>query len=290
MLLYYDTHQDIILTGSISIGIKESSSEWIVFDGQHRLHALAKLLSIRPVHDISIRVDMYHVETEEQILSLYHVINTSEKVTLYRNIDESKTAPAFEAWFKSRYGIYCKNTISPKGLNVNLIEIMKRMTVCGIFSLSLTEIINKIESLIQLYSLTSQETWQKWGIDSKRLSLVGNGAYPFYLGLYRHYEWVHRLMDSVIEKEHYTTINHPRITIPKKVRLTIWNRSYDGKMNGSCKCCKEPIMFQSFHVGHIISLHRGGDNSESNLEVICSTCNFDMGTMNLNEYSSLFIK
>jgi hypothetical protein len=290
LLNYYDVNHDIILIGSISIGIKESSSEWIVFDGQHRLHALSKLIAIRPIQDITIRVDVYHVDTEEQIVELYTAINTSEKVTLYRNINESKTAPAFEAWFLDRYSLYCKSTLNPKGLNVNLSEIMKRMAVCGVLRLSFSEIIRRIDELLIIYSQTTQETWFKWGVDNKRFGLVGNGAYPFYLGLYRHYEWIPRLMDEDMDIEHYTTayLSSKRIHIPKRIRLSVWNKRWDGQMNGTCRCCKEPVTFSSFHVGHIIALSRGGDNSENNLDVICSTCNLDMGVMNMNEYESLF--
>ena len=36
--LYYETYNDIMLPGSISIGVYETNiCNWIVFDGQHRL-------------------------------------------------------------------------------------------------------------------------------------------------------------------------------------------------------------------------------------------------------------
>ena len=36
--LYYETHRDIVFTGSISVGSYPEKNEYIVFDGQHRLH------------------------------------------------------------------------------------------------------------------------------------------------------------------------------------------------------------------------------------------------------------
>ena len=63
-------------------------------------------------------------------------------------------------------------------------------------------------------------------------------------------------------------------------------------MNGSCYCCNESISYQSggFHCGHKKSLYEGGTNELDNLEIVCSTCNIDMGTMNMELYKKMFEK
>lgn len=288
-LSYYEDNNDIVLTGSISVGLKTDTSEWIVFDGQHRLHALDRLQKIRPIHMCKIRIDIYHVDTEEQIFALYNIINTSEKVELYRGIDAAKTAPAIETWLKDRYGAYFKPTKSPNGINVNIKDIMKRMELCGILDLPYADIIERIEYLNKIYAGTLHETWFEWGVESKRLSLLGNGAYPFYFGLYRHYEWIPRLVDKTIN--HMTVHKIHRVSIPKKIRSEIWSRRYGDIKQGSsvvCPCCKDKINYDNFHVGHKLSLAKGGTNEINNLDVICSTCNLDMGTMSIEQYMALF--
>lgn len=290
-LSYYETNNDIVLTGSISVGVKTATSEWIVFDGQHRLHALDKLQKIRPIHNCKIRIDIYHVDTEEQIFALYNIINTSEKVEIIRTLNASKTAPAIERWLQDRYVSYFKTSKSPNGLNVNIKDIMKRMVSCGVLDLPYADIIERMEKLIEFYASILPETWAKWGVDAKRISLLGNGAYPFYFGLYRHYEWIPRLVESDIN--HCVVNKIPRISIPRKIRSEVWRRRYGDITKGInvvCPCCKEPINYDYFHVGHKISLAKGGTNEINNLDVVCSTCNLEMGTMSIEQYATLFDK
>ena len=60
-------------------------------------------------------------------------------------------------------------------------------------------------------------------------------------------------------------------------------------MTGHCYCCKKDMSYQNgYHCGHILSVHDGGANDLDNLEVVCATCNEDMGTMHMNDYKSMF--
>ena len=288
-LSYYETNKDVVMTGSISVGIKTDTSEWIVFDGQHRLRALDRLQKIHPIHTCKIRIDIYHVDTEEQIFALYNIINTSEKVELYRGLNASTTAPLIEAWLRDKYGTYLKTSKSPNGLNVNMKDIMKRMESCGVLDLPYEDIKQRMEALIKLYACTSHDTWTEWGVDSRRLSLL-NGANPFYFGLYRHYEWIPRLVDTT-DVKHCAVHKTPRMAIPKRVRSEIWSRRYGDLKQGKdvkCQCCKSEITYDYFHVSHKISLAKGGTNDLNNLDVVCPTCNLDMGTMSIEQYTMLF--
>jgi hypothetical protein len=40
-------------------------------------------------------------------------------------------------------------------------------------------------------------------------------------------------------------------------------------------------------MGHVISRANGGDNTVDNLRVVCSECNTNCGTMNLDEYRQI---
>ena len=43
----------------------------------------------------------------------------------------------------------------------------------------------------------------------------------------------------------------------------------------------------NFVCGHIIPVSIGGETNISNMKAICSPCNLNMGTMNLNSYKKL---
>jgi 5-methylcytosine-specific restriction endonuclease McrA len=75
-------------------------------------------------------------------------------------------------------------------------------------------------------------------------------------------------------------------TIPKNVKINIWNTYIDSNIQRhKCLCCKKSIIsITEFHVGHVISEHNGGTLEINNLRPICSSCNYSMGTNNMVDY------
>lgn len=285
---YYEKHKDIMFTGSISVSSFEHGKEWMVFDGQHRLLVLQRLRKEYPIDSILIRVDKYTVSNDEEAHALYQIINQSEKVELYRSISESSASSHVEKWFMSNFDSYWKKSERPVLLNVNKNEVMKRMKACGYFDKPIHEIINALEKRLEFYKGVSDETWRLWGIDmdSKRKTLVTKDH--FYFGLYRKYEWIPRLFQET-QDHACVDVVRKRDALPKKRRIDVWNKRFEGHMSGKCYCCQKEISYQQgYHCGHIISVHDGGTNDLTNLEVVCSTCNEDMGTMNMKIYCTLF--
>lgn len=86
-------------------------------------------------------------------------------------------------------------------------------------------------------------------------------------------------------------INQPRTTIPKKVRMEVWDE-YIGKDKGegTCMCCeREDISVWTFHCGHIVARSGGGAVQVENLRPICALCNQSMRTQNMNEFRQQFL-
>ena len=116
----------------------------------------------------------------------------------------------------------------------------------------------------------------------------------FYLGMFRNYEWIERLLErpSVPFEDQLHLVSDKdlklRKSISRTLRTQIWNKRCGDKINGECFCCAEQILFTNFDCGHIISVRDGGDNNIDNLEPICRSCNLHMGTMNMNSYKKLF--
>ena len=79
--------------------------------------------------------------------------------------------------------------------------------------------------------------------------------------------------------------------IPKNIRSLVWNK-YIGEINGigECYVCTCKISSQHFECGHIIAQVDGGTNTIDNLRPICSLCNKSIGSKNMNDFKSIYIK
>ena len=284
---YYETYKDIVFTGAISVGVYAKKKEFMVFDGQHRIHALQRLRSEYPIDDITIRMDTYRVKHEQDMFQLYNIINQNKPVQLFRGLEESTCAPRFEAWFRAKFNDYWKDTNRPTLLNVNGADMMKRMNESGMFSKTSECLIEECERLLLFYSVQTEETWEKWGItmNTKYKTLVSK--HGFWFGLYRNYEWISRLFEHT-DDHSLTEMIRKRTSLSPNKRDDVWNKRFDG-MQGECYCCKEDINYQKgYHCGHIEAVANGGSNDLSNLEVVCQRCNYDMGTMNMLDYKKKF--
>jgi 5-methylcytosine-specific restriction endonuclease McrA len=62
---------------------------------------------------------------------------------------------------------------------------------------------------------------------------------------------------------------HKRQHIPRDIRLRVYERC-----NGACVKCGSTYPLQ---VDHIKPLAKGGSNHESNLQMLCDTCNLKKG-------------
>jgi 5-methylcytosine-specific restriction endonuclease McrA len=82
------------------------------------------------------------------------------------------------------------------------------------------------------------------------------------------------------------TIRKKKQSIPKNVKINVWNTHIDSNIQRhKCLCCKKAIISNTeFDVGHIISEKNGGTLEINNLRPICSSCNHSMGTTNMIEY------
>lgn len=93
-------------------------------------------------------------------------------------------------------------------------------------------------------------------------------------------------LETTSVKAKTTTPRPKRKQLPKKVRDLVWKEYFDESIaQHLCLCCKKTmIRMNEFHVGHVVSLHDGGDSSIANLRPICAGCNLSMGTQNMIEF------
>ncbi len=89
-----------------------------------------------------------------------------------------------------------------------------------------------------------------------------------------------------IEEDNLNAKDIKRITIPKPMRIAIWNNYFGenvGKAN--CPCCnREKITQLNFECGHIIAKAKGGSDALDNFIPVCKICNGAMQTINFWDF------
>lgn len=76
-----------------------------------------------------------------------------------------------------------------------------------------------------------------------------------------------------------------RKSIPKPLRMKVWEKYIGDTLRGICFCChREPITIANFECGHVLAVARGGENTLANLRPICSMCNKSMGAQHMDDY------
>lgn len=300
---YLQTHE-IFLPGVISVGKYHDKDKMKIYDGQHRVNALKKLSEkYMDVKNLLVRVDVYHVLNDEDGYKIYEIINTSRPVDLYDGNINQFIIPSLQKFMKDTFAPYCKSSKNPRGVNINLEEMAKYFqgyNVIEKLGITLenvqTTLYNRIIALNKFYQKQSLSHFEKWGISdfSDKYKKYLENDQPFYLGLWRRFEWLEHLIDAhgkpFKEVEHTTSDieNIKRQKIPMLTREKVWSKRCGNLMTGECFVCNREVKFSNFHCGHIISVKDGGTNVIENLEPVCVQCNLDMGSMNLNDYKKLF--
>jgi len=89
-----------------------------------------------------------------------------------------------------------------------------------------------------------------------------------------------------IDEEEKKEAKRKKQTIPKNVRIIVWNH-YIGEdiIKHKCLCCKKvTISNTNFEVGHVLSEKNGGTHEINNLRPICFACNHSMGAENMIDF------
>jgi 5-methylcytosine-specific restriction enzyme A len=72
----------------------------------------------------------------------------------------------------------------------------------------------------------------------------------------------------------------------ENLRIPLWEMRFGKKENmGKCYLCGRELKISEYHISHIEPHSKGGSDDISNLEVLCSQCNLQMGNTNLYQYA-----
>ncbi len=243
---------------------------------------------------------------DEEAYRIYQIINTNRQVELYDGDISPFVMPMLQKFMRDTFREYCKGTKNPRGVNINLDEMVKHFRgyeVVKKLGVTLdnikTVLFDRILSLNKFYQKQKPETFKVWGIDdfeNKYKKYLEGDENPFYLGLYKKFEWIDHLIES--KDKRFQDVDHDsseatvkkRQKIPAMIRVKVWQKRCGNLLSGECYVCNRNVKYDQFHCGHVLSVKDGGVNSVDNLEPICAACNLDIGSMHLETYKKLFVQ
>ena len=275
--------------------VARRGEQYALVDGQHRLEAIRRLLAggaeLPP-----IPVGVFQIKDVDEYDELFLAINKSKPVQLYRNVrDYKEVLRHVKAFFQDNFALFLKSSNRPRRpcLNVdNLLAYIDEHGLLARLGLSADALIREIEEINKCYCRRWRTLLAESHIPSlsthARTCRTKQPANPLFLGLFQHFEWVHRIVERVEYDRAYEEMSHPRSdmrqSIPKTMRRKVWQKRCSEKLVGACYTCGEALSYDAFECGHVVAVVDGGKSVIDNLEPVCQTCNRDMGTMNLEAY------
>lgn len=297
---FYRLHGHYILPGTISI-VKCCGVEYVV-DGQHRMSAYNKLSLAYPERVLNICIDYYECKSITDMEDIYKQVNTSTPNDISKmSIDFYKIKKEITTFFKDHFQSYIKNSSKPIAPNISLDTLHNKIDTVDLSIFALDEVTDLLLELNKFYANCQPEQFARWHVDTKHIHNIKQRATQLYLGLYREHEYIDRVVElkkirngnnasndvngclaTFADIEHYNYGYRPKIT--KTLRRAVWNSKQTEQL---CYCCEDTIQVDDFHCGHVIALIHGGLTNKDNLRPVCSNCNNDMGTMDLEQYKCL---
>lgn len=293
-------------TFSTQVIVAEYNGKYALVDGQHRLETIRYLLDtdFECASTICVPVLVVQLKTVSEYDDLFVAVNKNKPVRLYKNVQEWKSIGKYlERYFYQHYRVYLKSTEHPQVPHLNVDGLLKYIDdgdYIRKMGLGYEELINEIEALNTCYRLH----WKDLLHTTKYLPNVQSWAEkcehknphrPLYLGMFRKFEWVDRILLRVTKPTQfpsYLTMKHVPVNyrgkIYKPVRRSVWNKRNNGNINGFCYVCKKGIHYDDFECGHVVSVFAGGASTVDNLEPICRMCNSDMGIEQLDTFKQTF--
>ena len=295
---YYNKKHRYCLNGIISIGRDLSTGIEYLLDGQHRIAAYTKLRKEFPEREMIIRVDTFDCLSIKNIELTYEYINRHNPNPITKlGLDDYKILQSFGDLMEQQFKSYFKDTKKPQRPNINL-NILKdtikdKELIKKCYIKSGEELFQYILSINKYYCNLEHIQFNKWGINdySKIIDKINKHSNKLFLTLYSNFEWIDRLIEHIMLKKPFSELKHIsnswRPIITKKLRNLVWTYTNSNGLDGECYCCKNYIHYDTFICGHIIPVSIGGETTIDNMKAICSLCNSNMGTMNLEEYKKI---
>ena len=256
--------------------------EMLCIDGQHRLHAIHRLVASAGV-DFELVVEVVVCSEASEVHDLFLLVNSNRPIPRFLLDDPGSVALSVREHVRAVYPAFVSSSARPNVPNVNL-DVFAQAVVdryrgaTGLASRA-GAWLDEQNDAHRVALETMRHKYEKVAsgvaaIERAYKSTAKTKGRRFYLGCY----W----------------LNAPRNgALSKALRAMVWRAWYattepDRNGESPCPCCGSArISALAFHLGHRRSFERGGTDEASNLVPLCATCNTSMGTRDFDEYRSL---
>lgn len=300
---HFQRHGHYVFSNEVVVAVYDGKHALV--DGQHRLEVLRYLLVVNPTHAAHVRVPVLVVQLRSvnEYDDIFVEVNKNKPVRLYHNVQDWKTVlKHVEDHFQNHYRAYLRTTNHPQVPHVNLDSLLRYLDEGNYvqrLGLGFEALKTEMETLNTFYRchwreaiprkyITNVATWVDKCEDKQPHR-------PLYLGMYRQFEWVDRILHKVTHnREHpdhpidYATMTHAPIQyrprISRTLRRRVWHKRHTSLDNGVCYTCARALDYDAFDCGHVTAVFYGGKTCVDNLEPVCHACNVDMGVENLEVF------
>lgn len=298
-----ERHGHYLFTTQLVVAVHDGKHALV--DGQHRLEVLRYLLDVDPERARAVLVPVLVVQLRHvnEYDDVFVEVNKNKPVRLYRNVQDWKTVlKHVEDHFQHHYLAYLKTTNHPQVPNLNLDSLLRYLDEGDYvqrIGLGFEAFKTEMEALNTFYRLHWRDA-----IPRKYITNVATWVdkcehrqpnRPLYLGMYRQFEWVDRILHKVAHnRDHpdhpidYATMTHAPIQyrprISRTLRRKVWEKRHTSLDSGTCYTCARPLDYDTFDCGHVTAVFYGGKTCVDNLEPVCRACNVDMGVENLEAF------
>lgn len=268
---YYSEFGKIHDLNTIHIGIYQK--KMYIIDGQHRFKAYENFFEngIEGKETHKIMCCIYLCETIDDIYHISKDLNDiiiSEQMNLDK--DELEKKYRIKEYIKKHYKSYVSESDSPIKPNVNagkmcdqLMELFPTSSSAYICD-KLEDLNKKIEDDLKK---SDPENWME-----KIMTKARGGSKPLYYSYEYHRQ---KVLETAGKRKKFSKIDRKTLYVQY---FGCW------KKDGQCQICKSTIDYESFDMGHIISVKNGGSNLLENIKPLCKTCNTSLGSMNIDQY------
>ncbi len=286
---FYSIHGSYLLGGVVAVCIIRGDNSEYLIDGQHRMSAYARLSREFPEREMIIHIDQYTCDNKEALEQIYKMVNTSQPNDISRmSVGVYKLKHEISEFLRKQFPAYLKTSARPQPPNINLELLQSKLDQVPLGIFASMEFCKQIILLNKFYSEVPYETFAKWRVERKHVDAVKQKANQMFLGIYKEFEWVDRIVQAKTNNTPYSEMVHYSSTYREKITKLLRRAVWDSKSTEkTCYCCGDTIYSDTFHCGHVIPVSKGGETKKENLRAICAGCNGDMGTMNLEEYKEL---
>ena len=272
-----------------------------IVDGQHRIACLEMISKSNEFsNEFEVPVVVLKVDTMKELDTKYIAINQNRPVPLPEDIEDWKKFGGYiDVFLTNNFSSYFSKTERPNAPNFNKDKLMKYINsteVAKKADFNHTKFIEEIRQLnlfyLQGYSVYLKKYFST-NLDKQiEKAREKNPSEPFVLGIFKQYEWVHRIIEKITNGTEYENMIHVplnyREKIKKATRRCVWNKYFAECLVGKCYICCRNIDYDMFECGHVQAVFYGGSTNVSNLEPICGPCNREMGVKNLYDYKKEF--